>query len=281
MEDATFQTKIRRLLDENGKSQAMLAEYLKVSASHLSRVLKGERPAERLLLEEIAGFFDLSLEELVARTEHQDVAVPGRATVERETYEQLLERLREAMSAAESCEANLAGERERATLLEEQLAAAREEGRVATERVVELEQDAERGALERRDQAARLKALEQQVDELTATKSSLETRIEQLEGQLKSEGQRGRALLGENERLRTQVAAGERKAVSLQAALQRANLQVTRNYDAWVQAESQRQELAKRLQSAPGPGTMLLTGLIGLGAGVLASSRGDDEDFDE
>jgi len=26
---------------------------------------------------------------------------------------------------------------------------------------------------------------------------------------------------------------------------------------------------------------MLLTGLIGLGAGVLASSRGDDEDFDE
>lgn len=281
MEDATFQSKIRRLLDENGKSQAMLAEYLKVSASHLSRVLKGERPAERLLLEEIAGFFDLSLEDLVAGTEHQDVAVPGRATVERETYEQLLERLREAMSAAESCEANLAGERERAALLEEQLAAAREEGRIAAERVVELEQEAERGTLERRDQAARLKAFAQQVDELTATKSSLETRIEQLEGQVKSESQRVRALLGENERLRTQVAVGERKAASMQAALQRANLQVTRNYDAWIQAESQRQELAKRLQSAPGPGAMLLTGLIGLGAGVLASSRGDDEDFDE
>jgi len=111
--------------------------------------------------------------------------------------------------------------------------------------------------------------------------SGVSPRSEQLEGQLKSESQRGRTLLGENERLRTQVAVSERKAASLQSALQRANLQVIRNYDAWVQAESQRQELAKRLQSAPGPGTMLLTGLIGLGAGVLASSRGDDEDFDE
>lgn len=281
MEDATLQFKIRRLLEENGKSQAMLAEYLEVSASHLSRVLRGERPAERLLLERIAGFFDLPLGDLVVGTEHQDVAVPGRATVERETYEQLLERLREAMSAAGSCEANLEGERERATLLEGQLAAAREEGRVAAERVVELGQDAERGALERRDQAVRLKALAEQVDELTATKSSLMTRIEQLEGQLRSEGQRGRALLGENERLRTQVAAGVRTAVSLQGALQRANLQIARNYDAWLQAERQREELARRLQNAPGTGAMLLSGLIGLGAGVLASSPAHDGDLDE
>lgn len=77
------------------------------------------------------------------------------------------------------------------------------------------------------------------------------------------------------------MCAGFRVPLAEEAGSTRANLQVTRNYDAWVQAESQRQELAKRLQSAPGPGAMLLTGLIGLGAGVLASSRGDDEDFDE
>lgn len=281
MEEATFQAKIKRLLDENGKSQAMLAEYLKVSASHLSRVLKGERPAERLLLEEIGGFFDLPLEALVAGTEHQDIAIPGRATVERETYEQLLERLREAMSAAETSEASLAGERERSVRLEEQVATAREEARVAADRVLELQQEAERDKRERREQIARLKAFEQQVDELTAERSSLAAQIEQLEGQLKSESQRGRTLLSDNERLRTQVAVGERKSKSLQEALERANLQVTRNYDAWIQAEGQRQELAKRLQSAPGPGAMLLTGLIGLGAGVLASSRGGDEDLDE
>ena len=187
MEDASFHNKVRRLLDEQGKSQAILAENLKVSPSHLSRALKGERPAERLLLEEIAGFFDLSLDELVAGTEHEDMAVPGRGSVERETYEQLLERLREAMSAAEVCDANLAGEREKTAQLEERLASTIDEARGATARVAELEQELGRSARDRREQAGRIKGLEAQVDEFTCAKASLDARLEQVEGQLRSE----------------------------------------------------------------------------------------------
>jgi chromosome segregation ATPase len=184
------------------------------------------------------------------------------------------------MSAAEVCEANLAGEREKTAQLEERLSAAIDDARKATARVVELEQEAERNARDRREQVTRVKSLESRIDEVTGAKASLESRLQQVEGQLRSETQRARALIAENERHRTQIAATERKAISLQAALERANLQVTRNYDAWMQAESQRQELAKRLHSAPSPGAMLLTGLIGLGAGVLASSRNDEDEYE-
>lgn len=156
----------------------MLADYLKISPSHLSRVVKGERPTERPLLEEIAGFFDVSLADLVSGTEYEDFAVPGRGSVGRATYEQLLQRLREAMSAAEVADANLAGERERSAQLETQLATAGEEARKATARVEELEGEARKSARERKECAGRIKSLQVEVDELIRAKESLEERVQ-------------------------------------------------------------------------------------------------------
>lgn len=276
MDDTKLQTKVRTLLDGNGKTQAMLAEYLDVSASHLSRVLRGERPAERLLLEEIAGFFDLSLADLVAGTEHEDVAVPGRGEVERETYEQLLDRLRAVMSRAESAEAALAAELTKSSRFEEQLAAAQRESDAAKNRSGELEAVCARFAVERVELRAQVDRLQGTVEEMAAVRRTLDGRVQQLEGEVLSGTQRARTLIQENERLRTMLAASEQKCASLTASLQSAHLSWSQAHDAWVQAEQQRQALAARLQNAPGAGALLFSGLIGLGAGVLAASPPED-----
>lgn len=271
MDTPSFHQQVRQLLTSSTKSQAMLAEYIGTSPSNLSRALRGERPLDPELLHKIAEFFDLSVPDLVQGTEHEDHAVAGRATVERQTYEDLLARLREAMCAAEAAEAQLAAERAERAQLEAEHSTQEEALAAAQERAQELEQCSARDAATILAADLQRRAMEVRLMELEAANSRLTADLEQAQGRLRFAARDARALTTANHELRRELAAKAGQVGSLEGALARATLQVTRNYDAWVQAESHRQQLLKQLQQAPGDGALLLAGVIGLGAGVLAA----------
>jgi transcriptional regulator with XRE-family HTH domain len=83
--------RINRLREEKGLSQAKLAKAIGIEPSHLSRMLKGERPLQAIQLEKIAKELGVDLEQLTSGTtaEGMSVAVVEAHQANKELMKQL------------------------------------------------------------------------------------------------------------------------------------------------------------------------------------------------
>lgn len=287
MKTPKFQEKLKQALAERGKSQSLLADYIGVSPSHLSRTAAGERPLDHATLVRIADFLDSSAADLAAGTEVEELARPAGTMVERDTYEDLLKKLQDATDQASLLESQLVAERQRRESAEESLRECRARTQEATREAREARTEAA-AAQERASTAEQAaKRMKASLGDAREQLRARTTEIERLRGELNSVSDRADSLVSQVEDLQRQTRAHARENRRLQQHLEAANQAIRQNYDAYVQAEAGRQALAKSLtehkQSAAA--TAVFSGLIGLGAGLLGGSgggsRSDYDDFDD
>ena len=274
-----FHERIRQLLSERGKTQALLADYLKVSTSHLSRTLTGERPLEHAVLLAIAEFLETPPADLAAGTEVEDLARPAGAVVQRDTYEDLLQKLQEATRRAAEMESELVSERERRSLADAALADSKQSAGLAQDAAREAANQSARDREARVSAETRAAGAEAQLDAARGTIQTREGELQRVRGELATCQKQGQVYAGQVETFGREAAGLRREVARLNEHLGAANRAVAQNYDAYLQAEQGRQALAQRLQAQEQKATAaaVFTGLIGLGAGLLSGRRGDDE----
>jgi len=277
-----FHERVRQLLSERGKNQALLAEFLKVSSSHLSRVLTGERPLEHAIFLAIAEFLDSAPADLAAGTEVEDLARPAGAVVQRDTYEDLLHKLQEATRRLAEMESELVAERERRALADSALAESRQASELAQDAAREASNQSAREREARASAEARAAGAEAQLDASRATIRTREAELQRVRGELAACQKQGERYAAQVEGLGRETAGLRREVARLTEHLAAANRAVAQNYDAYLQAEQGRRALAQRLQAQQQTATAaaVFTGLIGLGAGLLggAGGRRDDDE---
>lgn len=280
MNTPRFQERVKESLTERSKSQSMLAEHLGISASHLSRVLNGERPLEHAMLAAIADFLDSTPEDLAVDTEVDGLARPAGAVVERETYEDLLRKLQESNQALASTESQLVAERERFSLVELDLKRCQAATEAAQDAARTSQNLTDRAREEAQQATARANRAEAAADASAGTITAREDELRRLRGELVASSKQGNQYLAVIAELRREIAGTRREAERLTEHLAAANKTIAQNYDAYLQAEAGRQALAQRLQTQQNSATTaaVFSGLIGLGAGLLggAASGGFD-----
>lgn len=271
-----FKDRVKSLLAACGKTQAQLAKFLKVSPSHLSRVLAGDRPLEHAALVAMADFLGSSPEDVASGTEVEPLARPAGAVVERSAYEDLLRQLQDATGRAAVLEAELSAERERHSAAERDLADLRDRFDAAEEAA----QEASNRAAQADERAMRAEGevgqLGSSLDAANATIDRRDEELRRVRGELAASKKMCGRYAAEAEGMRREISGLRREAGRLKEHLNAANRAVAQNYDAYAQAEQGRRALAQRLQAQQGnvAAAAVFTGLIGLGAGLLGGSSG-------